>query len=195
MDDSIDVDRWTLSSSERAPALAKRSENRLGFALLLKHFAAFGRFPASLAQIDTEIQSYVADQVDIPVSRSLVLTVRTEERYRAEIRAFLGFREATRDDARDLALWLRDHAVSESRDREHLTGALEVECRRRMIEPPAADRIDRVVRAAVRAYEERFYASICSRLSPPCRTRLDELLRLRAAQRKTPAMRRLLDPP
>ena len=41
----------------------------------------------------------------------------------------------------------------------------------------AADRVDRIVRAAIRAHDERFYAGIIGRLAPATRERLEALLR------------------
>jgi hypothetical protein len=49
-------------------------------------------------------------------------------------------------------------------------------CRELAIEPPRADRVERIARAALRAHEERFHADIYGRLSPTIRERLDELL-------------------
>jgi hypothetical protein len=101
---------------------------------------------------------------------------RTLERYRAEVRVFFGFRETTVEDAEQLTAWLCDRAVAESRDNDRLAAALLIECRRRSLEPPASDRADRIVRAAVHAYEEHFFAHTCARLSPLTRARLDTLL-------------------
>jgi hypothetical protein len=180
MDNSIELEHWTFSASERSLILAKRSASRLRFALLLKYFATFGRFPTSLKVISPDVVQHVAAQIDENASSFRALPAfpgRTEERYRAEIRAVFGFRETTSDDATDLTAWLRDHAVAESRDRENLVSLLEDECRRRCLEPPASDRSDRIVRAAVHAYEERLFFQVYSRLSPLTRTRLDDLLR------------------
>ena len=45
------------------------------------------------------------------------------------------------------------------------------------IEAPTPDRVDRIVRAAIHAHEERFHTTILSRLSSETRARLDALLR------------------
>ncbi len=102
---------------------------------------------------------------------------RTLERQRAEIRALLGFREATVADAEALGTWLRDHAVARTRDLGELTAEAEARCRALRIEPPTPDRIDRVIRAAVRAHDERRHAAVRARLSPETRAGLDALLR------------------
>jgi hypothetical protein len=177
MENTMELDRWELSDGERELILKKSTINRLGFALLFKYFAVFGRFPTSLAEIGADVVQHVAAQLELDARRSDSPQDRTAERYRAEIRAFFGFREATSADAEELATWLRDHAVGENRDREHLTASLEVEYRRRSLEPPVPDRVERIVRAAVHGYEERFCAQVHAKLSPLTRTRLDALLK------------------
>jgi Domain of unknown function (DUF4158) len=97
-------------------------------------------------------------------------------RERAEIRALFDFREATVADAAALGTWLRDHAVAQSRDHDRLTAEMEARCRVLRIEPPTPDRVERIVRGAVRAYEDRFAATIHGRLAPEVRARLDALL-------------------
>ena len=107
------------------------------------------------------------------------LTGRTAERLRAEIRVRFGFREATVADADMLTEWLRDHVAGEAGGEiESMIERLEARCRELAIEPPTADRVERIARTALRAHEERFHADIYGRLSPAIRERLDELLRL-----------------
>ena len=78
-----------------------------------------------------------------------LLTARTAERFRAEIRACFGFREATVADADALLVWLRDHAAPEAAgDLDVLVERLETRCREQALKPPAPDRIERIVRAA-----------------------------------------------
>src|SRR4051794_22305790 len=86
------------------------------------------------------------------------------------------FREATVADAEALEVWLRDHAVTETRDIDRLAAALEERCRAIAIEPPTPDRIERIARAAIHAHEERFATTVHARLPPEARERLDALL-------------------
>ena len=106
----------------------------------------------------------------------LDLAARTLERHRAEIRALFGYREATVADAEALEDWLRDQAAVVGAVPDHLVARLEARCRELAIEPPSADRVERIVRAAIRAHEERLYARIRARLTPETRARLEALL-------------------
>ena len=101
---------------------------------------------------------------------------RTAERQRAEIRALLGFREAGVADAEALGAWLRDHAAARTRDLVELAADAEARCRALRIEPPTPDRIARIVRAAMRAYEDGRTAAARARLTPAMRVSLDALL-------------------
>ena len=101
---------------------------------------------------------------------------RTLKRQRAEIRALLGFREATIADAEDLSVWLRDAVAPRTRDMDELATEAEARCRALRVEPPSPERVARIVRAAVRAHDERRYAAVHARLSAEIRARLDALL-------------------
>ena len=79
-------------------------------------------------------------------------------------------------DAEELGTWLRDHAVAGARDRGRLAVQLEERCRALRVEPPTPDRVRRIVRGAVRAYENRLHAAIHARLPPEAHERLDALL-------------------
>jgi hypothetical protein len=177
LDDAQDL--WTVSATEQSAVVAKSMPNRLSFALLLKYFGIYGRFPKSVDDLDPGVIAALAKQIgsEVTIRNEAFELDRTVKRYRAEIRTFFGFRGATIRDAQELTDWLRDNTVFEGRDREHLAHTLQLECRKRKLEPPAPERVDRIVRAAIHAYEERFYHETSAKLSPLTRTRLDELLR------------------
>src|SRR5271157_111282 len=113
-------------------------------------------------------------------------TSRTWKRHRAEIRLLLGFREATVADAERLKDWLRDQVAAVGAAPDQLVALLGTRCRELSIEPPADDRIDRIVRAAIHAHDERFCAGILSRLAPTTRERLEALLRPAANESSNP---------
>lgn len=47
------VEHWTLLKDEQAPVSGKRGATRLGFAVLLKFYTQYGRFPRSRAELLT----------------------------------------------------------------------------------------------------------------------------------------------
>lgn len=173
---------WDLTPADRLLVEAKRWGSRLRFAVMLLFFRARGRFPRAAAEVDDGAVTELARTLGVPVPDDAASLLparpdRTLERQRAEIRALLGFREATAADADSLGEWLRDHAVAETRDHGRLVAQLEERCRALQIEPPTPDRVGRIVRGAVRAYEDRLHVTIHTRLPAAARERLDALLR------------------
>jgi hypothetical protein len=181
---------WTLGPADMTVVATKRRTSQLSFAVLLLFYRSHGRFPRRASEIELETIVAVAGQIGAPVEPIDVVDLgdRTLKRHRAEIRAVLGFREATVADGEALTEWLSNHAVADGRDMVELASALERRCRALKIEPPGADRIERIVRAALHAYDERFCADIHRRLPSDTRKRLDALLRPAvAAEQMIPA--------
>jgi TnpA family transposase len=169
---------WTLTPAHRTLVMAKSRANRLGFAVLLLFYRAHGRFPSAPTEIEPQAVDQVARQIGMEATShdGLDLAARTWKRHRAEIRALFGYREATVADAEALEDWLRDQAAVVGAVPDHLVTRPEARCRELAIEPPSADRVERIVRAAIHAHEERLYARIRDRLTHEARARLEALL-------------------
>jgi len=169
---------WTLTQTDYDLILSKSRANRLGFAVLLAFFRRYGRFPRSESEIDNSWVEEIARQFHLTVPSDGVLTLagRTLERHRSEIRSLFGFREATVADAEQLSEWLCEHAAAAGGTPERLATLLDLRCRELSIEPPSAERVDRIVRAAIHAHDERFCTATLGRLSLTTRERLDALL-------------------
>src|SRR5262245_58619621 len=125
------LEGWTLSPADHPVIAAKHRPSRPSFAVLLLFYRVHGRFPRHGSEIDSDAIAAVASQIDAPVKPCDVLNTgdRTVKRHRAETRNLHGFREATVADGEALGDWLRDHAVSDSRDIGQLTEVLEGRCR------------------------------------------------------------------
>jgi TnpA family transposase len=180
MPDGADLsERWIMTPSDRAFVMTKHHTNRLSFAVLLVFFREHGRFPRAACEVNQVTVEDIARQLAIaaPSDFALHLPERTAERHRAEVRTLLGFREATVADAAVLEVWLQEQIPAIGVIPDQLIALAETRCRELLIEAPAPDRLDRIVRAAIRAHDERFQAAIVSRLSLETRERLDALLR------------------
>ena len=188
LDNADIVAPWTLTAEDQALVMAKNVANRLGFALLFLFHRAHGRFPKTPTEIGAKAVARVAQQLGVKPSDddAYDATSRTWKRHRAEIRMLLGFREATVADAELLEGWLRDQVAAVGAAPDQLVALLGTRCRELSIEPPAADRIDRIVRAAIHAHDERFCAGILGRLAPATRGRLEALLRPAANESSDP---------
>lgn len=172
------IEHWTLLPPELTLLETKHRSTRLGFALLLKFFQYEARFPKGLHEFPDVVINYIAKQILVSPDdyRQYNWHGRTIKHHRAEIRKLHGFREAGVEDVSTLGQWLCDQVLTQERDYEHLKDAVYHRCRELKIEPPTAERIDRLVRSATRKADEKFCAEILSRLAPENQTRLDALL-------------------
>ncbi|MFF3123686.1 Tn3 family transposase [Streptomyces sp. NPDC057908] len=145
----------------------KRGATRLGFAVLLKFYTQYGRFPRGRAELAGEAVEFVARQVQVPASALGFYdwTGRTVEYHRAQIREHLGFRECSVADAEKLTAYLAEHIADKERRPEQVRVELLARCRTESIEPPTSGRCDRIVGAALRAAEESLTALVSSRLT------------------------------
>jgi hypothetical protein len=172
-------DHWHLTPDEQRLVEAKRRASQLGFAVLLVFFRERGRFPRDTAEVDAQAIRVLSEQLDLPLpaDKAAFLRERTAERLRAEIRIRFGFREATVADADNLTSWLCDQVIGTlGSEIAPLIERLEGRCRALSLEPPTIERMERIARSAVRAYDDRFHARTLDRLSSATRKRLDALL-------------------
>ncbi|WP_034999156.1 Tn3 family transposase [Beijerinckia mobilis] len=168
-----------LTTSDCALALSKHHANRLSFAILLAFFRERGRFPRRSTEIEQAMVQDIIGQLNIEDSADCRLTLsgRSVERHRAEIREYLGFREATVADGEALVEWLQHQTAAIGTNADRLTEQLEGRCRALFIEPPSSHRVDRIVRSVIHAHDERLQTEITRRLTPETRQRLEALLR------------------
>ena len=176
-DDHCAAAQWSLSAADLALVAGKNWTNCLSFAVLLAFCRAAGRFPRASETPEPAVIAHIARLVGVDDLGAADASDRTLKRLRAEIRGILSLREAKVADAEMLVGWLSDHAVARSRDDARLTAELEQRCRELSIEPPTPERIERIVRAAVHAYEGRLHAAVHVRLTQAMRDGLDALLR------------------
>lgn len=170
---------WTLGPDELALIAAKREgPTRLGFAVLVRIFSREGRFPSSEQEVGEEAAAYIASQLGSNAAEYKVYDHegRTAEYHRAQIRRSFGFRPATADDANELAAWLLEEVAPYEYDAERLKEAGYTRLRTSKIEPPTPGRVDRLVRSALRSYDERFCETTFGRLSEHAVTEMDALL-------------------
>jgi hypothetical protein len=96
--------------------------------------------------------------------------------HRAQIRAHLGFRECSVADAQQLTQWLAGAVCEAERRPELVRNELLVRCRAERIEPPAAGRIDRIVRSPLHQAEQALTGRVEGRLPADVADRLRALV-------------------
>ena len=171
-------DRWTLRAADRALLGNKTGATRLGFAVLLKLFQAEGCFPRCQEDVPAAAVEAIASQVGVAAAawQGYDWRGRTIEYHRAQIRAALGFRAATLDDAEALGRWLDGQALALERRPDRLLAAARGRFRSQHLEPPSPERLERLVRSVLRRHEDAFCAALLARLQPGTIAGLDALL-------------------
>src|SRR5699024_236940 len=156
----------------------KTGETRLGFSSLLKFFQYEARFPDDKYDIPTAIIQYIAKQVN--VEQSLYAHYdwngRSIRYHRAQIRDFFGFREATVQDTEAIGDWLERHVLYYDHEFDHVKEQAYLQFRERKIEPASPKRVERMVRSAINAYEDKFFQSIYENIPQSSLAKLDVLL-------------------
>ena len=172
------IENWTLVPQELKLVKNKLGGNQIGFALLLKHFQLFARFPDSQSSIPQSIISYIARQID--VSESLYSDYdwqgRSAKAHRVEIRRLFNFRVATVADSEQMAEWLVIEILPTEQRFESLMEQVYQKWRELQIEPPTSGRIDRLIRSAITQHETNFCHQIYSQLSQEVISQIDILL-------------------
>lgn len=175
------VEHWTLSPEELTLLGNKAGTTRLGFALLLKAFQLEGRWLGSKTEAPGSVVAFVARQVNVSATAYLEYDWRGRaiKYHRAEIRAFLGVREATLADAEAVASWLIDHVLPHAHRLDHLRAVAHDRFRALRLEPSTASQLNRLVRSALHTYETQLFATTLARLTPEMLAQLDALIATR----------------
>ncbi|MGI8313384.1 DUF4158 domain-containing protein [Saccharopolyspora hattusasensis] len=160
------IERWTLVGDELGQVAGKRGATRLGFALLLKFYTHWGRFPRGRGELPGEAIGYVARQVGVPATDLGFYDWdgRTFEYHRAQVRKFLGFRECTVADADKLAFWLAGEVCQRERKVERVREELLAHCRAEGIEPPTSGRVGRIISSALSQAEKALTLRVAGRV-------------------------------
>jgi Domain of unknown function (DUF4158)/Tn3 transposase DDE domain len=172
------VEFWTLLDEDRALLSGKRGATGLGFALLLKHYSRYGRFPRGRSNVPDAVVRFVGRQIGVDSSELNLYewSGRTIEYHRAQIRSHLGFRVATVDDQEKLTTWLAANVAHDERRLELVREELLARFRTERIEPPTSGRLLRMVRSALRTAEHNWAQQISERLDEPTSGRLLNLI-------------------
>jgi TnpA family transposase len=172
------IENWTLLPQELSWLSNKSGVNLLTTALLLKWFQYETKFPNSTREIPNSVIDYLARQ--LKVSAELISDYnwqgRSYKRHCAEVRQFLGISKATVKDAQELISWLIENVLDKEVDLEHLKEIANQRFWSLKIQPPPPNRVERLVRSALRTYETKFFQQTLDKLSPQCRTQINALL-------------------
>ncbi len=172
------IENWTLLPQELELAKKKVGGNRIGFALLLKHFQLFAYFPEDKSSISQVIISYIASQVNIPESSysDYDWQGRSAKVYRVEIRRLFNFRVASVQDSEEMVTWLIDEILPDEQKNEAITEFVYQRFRELQLEPPTKPQVERLIKSAIANYETDFAEHTLNKLTPEITEQIDVLL-------------------
>lgn len=169
---------WALTAQEEALTVARRGPSRFGFVVLLKFFQYEGRFPESRREIPADVMRYVAVQLAMPLNTldAFDWQDRTARRQRAEILEWLDIRRTEEADWRALASWLNAEVIPLDLSLKQLTERIRDWLRTHRLDTPGLERLERMLRAQLHAFETDLLIRIDDSLTDVTRTALDALL-------------------
>lgn len=173
------IDHFTLLPHERELVKEKSIPMQIGFAALLKYFQVETRFPSQASDLPKQVVKYLSQQLGLPSSlfEQYPWGERITTRHRSQIRKLLGFRETTEQDAEEIKRWLLSKVMDYLQEIEPLKEAVYFEYRRRKIEPPTDEQINRMVHSAIHTHELQLFEDTYKKLPSKSLSSMDALIR------------------
>jgi hypothetical protein len=159
---------WSLSLADNDFVNAKPTGSRLGLAVQLKFFAAFGYFVTDTTEVPDEAISYLAEQLGVREAGldGYDFSGRSGRRHCAEILRHLGFRRMKRADRVALANWMATELCPGGQTVAVMLEAVFLWCRDHKIFGPSGKEMERLVRSERQRFLECFLAGVADRLLP-----------------------------
>lgn len=173
-----DRDVWALLDDKLLLLLGMTDKGRLGFAVQLKFRQVCGRYPESMHDIPPDIVQHIAEQVEVTFSYLVNYHFQDQQaqRHRQNIRRYLNVRLPDKADVTHPTHWLAEFILLLNPQALHGRELVTDWCNEQLIEPPAFDHLDRIIRSAVRRFDTEQQAIIFNRLSINSKVSINHLL-------------------
>ncbi len=173
-----DMDEWHLLADELSLLPGMTDTGRLGFALQLKFRQVQGHYPDSVHDFPSGIVHTIAEQVGCAsVSpENYPFQGRQAQRHRQHIRRYLGVRLPSKADIARLSAWLTEFILPLNPQAVHGSELVTDWCQEQLIERPATEHLERIIRSAVHQFETKQQNTIFTRLSLDSKVAINHLL-------------------
>lgn len=167
-----------LDTHELALVKKKNKRNQLTFAIMLKYFQLENRYPQQASDIDLSLKEALLLQLNISAENfeECNWNGRTTERFRADIRDYLGYREATTEDSKKLIDWLMKEHLKHAPLLEKTQELAYEYFQENRIEPFSDKQLIRYVKSAHNQFEEHLFDTIYNALSEQTRQRIEDII-------------------
>lgn len=174
-DDEL-VDHFTILEKELGLVAGYSNLNKLGFLVLLKYFQMEAMFPSTKGDIPIVLTKFVAEQLNKNphLFESYSFQGRSYERSRNKIREHFGFRESSTESYELVKKRLEKNA--QWYDKKKVEIAAYRVFRQLRVEPPALERMKRLIDSIVNQGEQKFFSEVGHALSQESKERIDHLL-------------------
>ena len=148
-----DRDEWHLLADELSLLPGMTDTGRLGFALQLKFRQVQGHYPDSVHDFPSGIVHTIAEQVGCasvsPENYPFQGRQAQRHRHRQHIRRYLGVRLPSKADIARLSAWLTEFILPLNPQAVHGSELVTDWCQEQLIERPATEHLERIIRSAV----------------------------------------------
>lgn len=176
-------DNWLLDSEElKWTKLKHGHQNKLIFAVMLKFFQTEWRYPEHGDTISEQLITSLSAQLNIPICQqpnpfeNFNWENRSIERFRQEIRGFLGYQTITVADRERLILWLNKNVLPESPTVAQCIEKSYQFFYAHKLEPFTQKELERHIRSAQHNFEKQFFLTTTEQLSEETKKEINLLL-------------------
>ena len=172
------VEGWSLGPEDLGLLPRKIEAGKLGFAVQLAYYRRHARFPEDEADLAPAVIAHLANQIGVPAAAldTYDWAGRTGRRHRQAILEFLAVKPFEETAEAEFCRWLTEEALPREPSLAALEEEIEAWFARDRIARPGAYRLDRIVRSARTAHDERAFQAVARRLDGETRSWLDALL-------------------
>jgi TnpA family transposase len=169
-------DHWSLSFEDLELLKSKPSRSHLPFSIQLKYYQYSGVFPKLYSDIPEIPLHYLMGQLDIVSNEDYDWKGRTGKRHRLEILSYLGVRKSKPEDREKYKEWLIQELIPKINNVKELSARSEEWFLHNKLVLPTELMLERLIRTAINAHEERSFESITNALSGECIEEIDAFL-------------------
>lgn len=170
-----------LLSSEEIRKCKRKIDvrNQITFGVMIAYFKTYIKFPSNKNHlVSSKLISQVIDELEINESNivNFEWEGRTVERYRGEIRLFLGYREAINNDSKQFIKYLLKDILPRNPSKGLLMEQVKTYFKQNKIEIFKDSQLDRYINSAKYQFEQQFFKSIYENLNADHRYLIDQVL-------------------
>ncbi len=159
------LDLWYLNFDELAFVAEKPEKSRLDYALRIRFYSIYGKFPRQSDNFPDNVINYVADQVESPDTFWPIMASRTVRRRNLDVKEFVGFEPLSKTRHEEFLKWFYNQAEFLNMPSGKIESEIRHWCIARQYESPTNTEISRLIEAVHSKFEKAECVRIGDHLS------------------------------